>query len=187
MDHALTALEGATLVRLARAAIEDALVPRDAVASVRRSIELTAGLAGPRGVFVTLERTEDGRRALRGCIGSTEADEPLHEAVVAAAVHAALHDPRFTPLTLDEYPSIALSVSALTPPSSLLAEAMVAGVDGVILEHPPGRAVFLPEVASDHGWTREELLVQLCRKGGLSDRAWREATLLGFRSQKFRG
>ena len=56
-----------------------------------------------------------------------------------------------------------------------------------ILEHPNGRAVFLPEVASDHGRTREELLVQLCRKGGLSDRAWREATLLGFRSQKFRG
>ncbi|HJQ96788.1 MAG TPA: AmmeMemoRadiSam system protein A [Candidatus Polarisedimenticolaceae bacterium] len=181
----LTATEGAALVRLARAAIEDRLLPRDAVAAVLRSIELTPGLLEPRGVFVTLHAPEGGRRRLRGCIGSTEAESPAHEAVLDAAVHAAFRDPRFPPLTPEEYPLVDVSVSVLTLPRVVTAENVVPGEDGVILEHPQGRAIFLPEVAAEHGWSREDLLVQLCRKARVPEGAWREATLFSFRSQKF--
>ena len=183
----LTAVEGEALVRLARAAIEDRLSPRDAVAAVLRSIEMTAGLAGPRGVFVTLHARDGAQRVLRGCIGSTEAAAPAHEAVVDAAIHAAFHDPRFAPLTLEEYPVVEVSVSELTPSRPAAPSSVVLGEDGVILEHPAGRSIFLPEVAAEHGWTLEQLLVQLCRKARLPDGAWREATLLTFRSQKFGG
>jgi AmmeMemoRadiSam system protein A len=181
----LTAIEGEVLVRLARAAIEDALSARGAVAAVLGSIELTGGLREPRGAFVTLQAREGAGRVLRGCIGSTEAVSPAHEAVREAAFHAAFHDPRFVPLTIEEYPLVALSVSVLTPPAPVAPERVVPGEDGVILEHRHGRSVFLPEVAEEHAWTREQLLVQLCRKAGLPDGAWRDAALLAFRSQKF--
>lgn len=187
MSAFLTPLEGDGLVRLARAAIEDRLEPRKALDAVRRALEMTAGLTAPRAVFVTLlEPAPDGRRSLRGCIGSTEAEAPAHEAVIDAAVHAAFHDPRFAPLTLEEYARVAVSVSALTPAVPVVSiDAIVPGEDGVVLEHRLGRAIFLPEVAVEHGWTREQLLLHLCRKGGLPDGAWRDGRLLSFRSQKF--
>jgi AMMECR1 domain-containing protein len=37
-----------------------------------------------------------------------------------------------------------------------------------------GRAVFLPEVAIEQKWTKEETLSYLSRKAGLSTDAWRE-------------
>jgi AmmeMemoRadiSam system protein A len=181
----LSAPEGEVLVRLARAAIEDRLSPRDAIAAVLGTVALTEGLHEARGVFVTLYAEEGGRPALRGCIGSTEAVLPVHEAVLEAAVHAAFHDPRFAPLTLPEYASVRLSVSALTPPETVAPDRVVAGEDGVILEHPAGRAIFLPEVAAERGWSREQLFAQLCRKARLPDDAWRAATLFAFRSQRF--
>ena len=189
MSDVLTPLEGGGLVRLARAAIEDRLEPRDAVGAVLRALAMTAGLTAPRAVFVTLQQpAPDGRRALRGCIGSTEADTPAHDAVVDAAVQAAFHDPRFSPLTVEEYASIVVSVSALTPAGPVASvDAIVPGEDGLILEHRLGRAVFLPEVAAELGWSREQLLHRLCRKAGLADGAWRGGRLLSFRSQKFGG
>jgi len=65
------------------------------------------------------------------------------------------------------------------------AESVIAGEDGVILEHPAGHALFLPEVAAERGWSREQLFAQLCRKARVPEGAWREAALLAFRSQKF--
>lgn len=185
MTCILTVQEGEGLVRLARAAIEDRLEPRDAVREVLRALDLTPGLAAPRAVFVTLLEGPAG--ALRGCIGSTEADAPAHEAVVDAAIQAAFQDPRFAPLTVEEYRSIDVSVSALTPARLVSTEQIVLGEDGVILEHRLGRAVFLPEVAAEHRWTLDQLLLHLCRKAGVPDGSWRDGRLLAFRSQKFGG
>ena len=185
MSELLTAQEGEGLVRLARAAIEDRLDPRDAVREALRDLDMSPGLIAPRAVFVTLLEGPEG--LLRGCIGSTEADAPAHEAVVEAAIQAAFQDPRFTPMTVEEYPSIDVSVSALTPAREVSPETIVLGEDGVILEHRRGRAIFLPEVAVEHRWTLEQLLLQLCRKAGLPAASWREGRLLAFRSQKFGG
>ena len=188
MTDELTGVEGASLVRLARAAIEDRLERRGRLAAARESIELTDGLAAPRSVFVTLFSVSDGARTLRGCIGSMESSAPAVEAVVDAAIHAAFHDPRFTPLTVEEYPTVAVLVSALSPPSPVESvESIVPGEHGVSLEHPRGRSVFLPEVAAEHGWTRDQLLAQLCLKASLPEGAWREGRLFAFRSQKFGG
>ncbi|MGC4115380.1 MAG: AmmeMemoRadiSam system protein B [Myxococcales bacterium] len=72
-----------------------------------KSIELTPELAAryprlltQRGAFVTLR--EDGQ--LRGCIGTLVANKPLAEDVIENAVHAAIHDSRFKPVTVDELP-----------------------------------------------------------------------------------
>jgi len=182
VSAALSPAEGASLLALGRAAIEDRLLGGGVLARVRAGTALTGALGGLRACFVTLEAHD----ALRGCIGSTEPRHPAHEAVVRAAVAAAFDDPRFSPLTAPELPAVSLSVSALSAMTPLTTvEALVLGVHGVALQAANGGAIFLPEVAPNHGWSRDELLRQLARKAGLSDEGWREGRLYVFSSQRF--
>jgi uncharacterized protein len=187
MTPTLSPQEGAALVALARAAIEDRLHGSGVLAEARAAIRLTEGIRSRRGCFVTLKAPDrSGRLALRGCIGSIEARLPAHEAVVESAVLAAFEDPRFPPLGRDEFVSVALSVSALTPPTPVPShETIVAGRHGVLLEVSGRRAVFLPEVASEQGWTTVQLLENLSLKAGLGRAAWREARLFVFLSERF--
>jgi AmmeMemoRadiSam system protein A len=178
----LTPAEGGTLLALARAAIEDRLRTDGTLSRVRSGIPITPALAEPRGVFVTLKAPE----VLRGCIGSILPSSPLHEAVVEAALGAAFEDPRFPPVTAEEYPALRLSASVLTalePAASK--DAIVPGTHGVHLSSGPRRAVFLPQVAAEQGWSTDELLEALARKAGLPRDGWRRAVLSVFRSQNF--
>jgi AmmeMemoRadiSam system protein A len=187
MSATLSLAEGASLVALARAAIEERLFGAGVLAEVRAAIEITEAMTAPRGCFVTLKTPDpSGRLALRGCIGSIEARLPAHEAVVESALLAAFDDPRFAPLRREEYVSVALAVSALTPMEPVpSAEAIVAGRHGVLLEAAGRRAVFLPEVAAEQGWTTVEMLEHLARKAGLRPEAHREARLFVFLSERF--
>ncbi len=183
----LTDDEGATLLALARAAIEQRLFENDVLSTMRATMALTPALAELRACFVTLKLPDaSGGLQLRGCVGSVEARRPAHEAIVDAAREAAFSDPRFPPLTTDEYPDLVLSISVLTAMSPVEShEAIVVGRDGVALETSAGSALFLPEVAVENGWTREVLLAQLARKAGLPAEAWRRARLSTFQSQGF--
>ena len=133
-----------------------------------------APLEEPGAVFVTLER--EGR--LRGCIGSYQARRPLVEDVAENAFAAAFLDPRFRPLSREEMGGLDLHISLLTPPVPLeaanrgeLLATLRPGVDGLLLEDPPHRATFLPQV-----WEAlpdpEEFLDQLLVKGGLARGHW---------------
>jgi AMMECR1 domain-containing protein len=53
-------------------------------------------------------------------------------------------------------------------------EAIRVGVDGVVIRKNGRSAVFLPHVATEQGWTRDEMLDQLCAKAGLDPGCWRE-------------
>jgi AmmeMemoRadiSam system protein A len=119
-------------------------------------------------------------------MGIIEAREPLVDAVVSAAVSAA-HDPRFPELELDELPAMELEISALSPTSRVPGpEAIQVGRHGVVLSKGGRRAVFLPQVAPEQGWTRDEMLDQLARKAGLPSDAWRQgATFEVFTAQVF--
>jgi AmmeMemoRadiSam system protein A len=187
MSAGLTPDEGVALLALARAAIEDRLFHDGALANARRTVAVTPALQAPRACFVTLKaQTADGALRLRGCIGSTEARLPAHEAVVASALDAAFADPRFAALTREEHPVLVVSVSALTPMVRVeSAEAIVVGRDGVVLECDGRRALFLPEVATEQGWTVAQMLEQLARKAGFPATAWRRARLSTFQSESF--
>jgi len=187
MSAKLSAEEGAALVGLARAAIEDRLFHDGALAAALRTIALTPGLAEKRACFVTLKTPgADGTLELRGCIGSTEARLPAHEAAIASALDAAFDDPRFAPLAPREHPGLVLSVSVLTPFTPVPgAESIVPGRDGVALAAQGRRALFLPEVAAEEGWSRIELLQHLCKKAGLPTNAWLGAKLSTFQSERF--
>lgn len=187
MTARLTEAEGAALLALARAAVEDALFDNQALAKARSRITMTPALTARRACFVTLKiKARDGALQLRGCIGTFEADEPAHEAVAAAARDAAFADPRFPPLTREEHRSVVISVSALTPMAPVgSADDIVLGRDGVVLEASGHRALFLPQVAKEHGWTVPELLAQLAEKAGLPRDAWRRGRLLTFEADSF--
>jgi AmmeMemoRadiSam system protein A len=128
-----------------------------------------------RGAFVTLKK--DGH--LRGCIGHMAEDRPLGQVVGAMALQAAFNDRRFEPVSLRELPALEIEISVLTPRQRAAGpEAIRVGVDGVYLEKDGRSAVFLPQVAPEQGWDRDQLLDALCRKAGLPAGAWREGAEL---------
>ena len=174
------------LHRLAILAVEDAVLgpSPSRTETVRRTLDgLPAGLKSPAGAFVTLKRHGD----LRGCIGTIEPREPLYQAVLDNGDNAARHDPRFRPVQASELKDLEVEVSVLTPPRPVAGwEEFRVGEQGIILSKGGRRAVFLPEVAVEQGWTREETLSHLARKAGLPADAWREgASLAVFTSTKF--
>jgi AmmeMemoRadiSam system protein A len=144
-----------------------------------RSLPVTPGsypapLEEPGAVFVTLEL----RGRLRGCIGSYLARRTLVKDVAENAYAAAFRDPRFPPLTPEELQELDLHISLLTPPVPLEArsrEELLAtlrpGVDGLLLEDPPHRSTFLPQV-----WEAlpdpNDFLDELLLKGGLRKGHW---------------
>jgi len=121
------------------------------------------------GVFVTLHKAGH----LRGCIGRPLGDRPLGAALREVALEAAFDDPRFPPLRPDEWPQVELEISLLEEPRPVAGPGGIeAGRHGVLLDCDGRRALFLPQVAAEQGWTREELLAALCRKAGLPRDAW---------------
>jgi AmmeMemoRadiSam system protein B/AmmeMemoRadiSam system protein A len=154
---------GQTLLAIARSAIDAKLLGNG------QTVE--AGWLRQAGAtFVTL--TKDGE--LRGCIGSLEARRPLGADVAENAVAAAFRDPRFAPLTAEEWPSVRVEVSLLSAPKPIrfadeadLLSQIRAGEDGLILECDGRRATFLPQV-----WEslpdKVLFLRELVRKAGLA-------------------
>ena len=135
------------------------------------------------GVFVTLHV---GSR-LQGCIGVVEPEEPLGDAIVRCAASAALEDPRFTPLRVDQLSELSIEISILSPPAPISAEAIELGRHGLLVALHAQRGLLLPQVALEHHLTREQFLEETCRKAGLPREAWRDplARLSGFTCEVF--
>ncbi len=125
-----------------------------------------------RAVFVTLRK--DGQ--LRGCVGNILPRQPLHEAVRDMAIHAAVHDGRFRPVTLEELKDIRLEISMLSVPRRVKsAEEVVMKEHGVIVTKGSRQGVFLPKVADETEWSKEEFLSELCtQKAKLPADCWKD-------------
>ena len=162
----LSSDERRDLLRLARASI---VVAFDPAVPVPR-IALTHLLIKPTAAFVSLHC--EGR--LRGCVGTVTADKPLHETISHMARSAAFDDPRFAPLEANELPAIEIEISRLSRMVAAEPTMVRPGVHGVCISCGSQRAVFLPQVAATHGWDRETLLDELCRKALLPCSAWRQ-------------
>ena len=128
-------------------------------------------LRAPAGAFVTLKK----HGSLRGCIGFIEARMPLWQAIARGAVSAALRDSRFSPVRPDELAALDLEVSVLGPLAPIPSwQAFRPGRDGIVLQKDGRQSLFLPEVATEQGWSREDTLHHLSLKAGLPGDAWRE-------------
>jgi len=170
------------LVEIAREAIET-YVKTGKTISVK---ETDPRLRKMEGAFVTLRK--HGR--LRGCIGHIIARGPLYQTVRDVAISAAVQDARFRPVTQKELKDIDIEVSVLSVPERIKDPTIIKpGVHGVIVSRGLfNRGVFLPEVATDQGWGREEFLSNLCsHKAGLSPNAWKDpkTKLEIFTTEKF--
>lgn len=125
-----------------------------------------------RGVFVTLKIGGH----LRGCIGRIKASgEPLWQVVRDMAVAAAFEDPRFEPLTRPECQHLEIEISILSEPTEIGDwQDIKLGTHGVIVKKGRQSGVFLPQVATETGWTLEEFLAELCeQKAGLDRDAYK--------------
>ncbi len=160
--------KGQTLLHLARAAIAREL------GFVSHDLPRTAWLEEPGATFVTL--TLHGQ--LRGCIGSLEAHRPLIDDVRHNAVAAAFSDPRFDPLSKQEFADVLVDVSLLSTPLPILFSSerdalarLHPGKDGVILEYGRLRATYLPQV-----WAQlpdpQSFIAHLKNKAGLPEDFW---------------
>jgi AmmeMemoRadiSam system protein A len=129
------------------------------------------GLLRERGAFVTLKKHGE----LRGCIGHLIGDRPLYLVVQNVAVSAAVGDPRFPPVTEEELSDLEIEISVLSPLEQVESvDQIQVGLHGVIIHRGQKQAVYLPQVAPEQGWGREEMLANLCLKAGLSKDAWRK-------------
>ncbi len=159
---------GQVLLPLARAAIAAQL---GAAVAAR---EDAAWLSQLRATFVTLTYNNQ----LRGCIGTLQASRPLVADVKANAINAAFRDPRFKPLTAQEYATLIVEVSVLSPVSGIAfrdeqhALAQIRpGIDGIIFEYGHHRSTFLPQVWEQFSDT-QTFMGHLKNKAGLPPDFW---------------
>jgi len=138
-------------------------------------------LLAPGGVFVTLKN--HGR--LRGCIGTFESPRPLVETVQQMAV-AAARDPRFlsNPIRAEELADIDIEISVLSPLEKTTdpLKEIELGRHGISIHSPHGSGCFLPQVATETGWSKEEFLSMCCsHKAGLPPDAWKRSDVAVYR------
>jgi len=155
---------GSTLLSIARASIDAELQKRDLIERNE------SWLAQAGASFVTLTRAG----SLRGCIGSLEAVRPLGADVAQNARGAAFRDPRFAPVSAEEWRQCRVEVSLLSTPKPLrfadeddLLSQLSPGEDGVILEGGGKRGTFLPQVWEGLPEPRR-FMGELMKKAGLA-------------------
>ncbi|KAK3305748.1 AMMECR1 domain-containing protein [Chaetomium strumarium] len=130
-----------------------------------------------------------GERSLRGCIGTFEPQD-LDEGLSSYALISALQDMRFNPITARELPSLEVAVTLLTDFEDA-DDAMdwELGIHGLRISfYYQGKrygATYLPDVAVEQGWTKEETIVSLMRKAGWVGRKdrWQDVDLKVVRYQ----
>ena len=163
--------EGEEGLKLARAAIVEQLSKNS---RMQAPDNLPVSFEEKRGVFVTLNKHEN----LRGCIGYPYPIFKLEDAIIDAAISAALNDPRFPPVALDEFKDVTIELTILTTPQVLkvepgkLPEQIEIGKHGLIVKRGIYQGLLLPQVATENKWSAEEFLCQTCWKAGLPQDAW---------------
>jgi AmmeMemoRadiSam system protein B/AmmeMemoRadiSam system protein A len=124
------------------------------------------------GAFVTL----NSNGQLRGCIGNLIGNQPLYVTVRDMAIAAATEDPRFPSVELPELKNIEIEISVLSEMERVdSADKIILGTHGVLIRRGFKSGVFLPQVATETGWSKEEFLNNLCsHKAGLPQDAWKD-------------
>ena len=167
----LSTVDKQQLKQIALQSIKDQLAGKPiAQPTIRSSI-----LNSKCGAFVSLHK--HGR--LRGCIGHFGEDYPLHEIVARMARAAAFEDPRFMPVTSDELADVDIEISVLTPMRRIQSiDEFQLHRHGIYIRKGYHSGTFLPQVADEVNWTKEEFLGHCAQdKAGIGWDGWRDAEL----------
>ncbi|KAI4269385.1 MAG: hypothetical protein L6R38_007487 [Xanthoria sp. 2 TBL-2021] len=132
-----------------------------------------------------------GHKSLRGCIGTFEAQE-LASGLEKYALTAAFDDTRFSPIRSVELPTLANHITLLhtfTPCAHPLDWSL--GTHGLRISFTyHGRrfgATYLPDVAVEQGWSKEETIVSLMRKAGWTGRSRDWSTVGDLKAVRYEG
>ncbi|KAL8593820.1 hypothetical protein ACOMHN_064017 [Nucella lapillus] len=119
-------------------------------------------------IFVTWRQ---GRhRRVRGCRGIFD-HRPLHANLADMAIDSAIRDRRYAAISMQEVPELVCSLSILLRfEQAQHCFDWEVGVHGIriFLQTPQGTlsSTFLPEIASDNGWTQLQTIDELLKKAG---------------------
>ena len=140
-------------------------------------------LIQPFGAFVTLKENGD----LRGCIGRFEATEPLYKVIQEMAVAASTQDSRFPEVKPSEFKEIDIEISVLTPMRKINSiDEFQLGKQGIYMKKGYSTGTFLPQVATETGWTKEEFLGHCARdKAHIGWDGWKDAELYVYEAYVF--
>jgi AmmeMemoRadiSam system protein A len=126
------------------------------------------------GAFVTLKTNGN----LRGCLGRFTSDMPLWKTVQVMAAAAATEDPRFfgNRLRPEELEQLNIEISVLSPLQKTDDPLSIElGRDGIFIKRGIHTGCFLPQVATETGWSKREFLSNCCaHKAGLPPDAWQD-------------
>jgi len=127
------------------------------------------------GAFVTLKINGN----LRGCIGRFISSDPLYEVVKTSALSSAFEDPRFPPLTKEEYAKTNIEITVLGPLQKINGpDDIILGKHGIYIKKDFRTGTMLPQVAIEQGWSAEQFLGYTSRdKAGLGWDGWKDAEL----------
>lgn len=183
-EFSFTSEEQAMLLDMARKGVEAAVLgSKDSAFRDRQ--EYPKSLHRRCGAFVTLYQN----KKLRGCIGRMTSDIPLYKLVREMAVAAALYDDRFYPVGKNDLKDLDIEITLLSPLVPVTdVKQIELGKHGILIEGRGRSGVFLPQVATETGWTLEEFLGHCSRdKAGLGWEGWKTARLYVFTGKILHG
>jgi MEMO1 family protein len=169
----LTNKDKKELLKIARTTLEQYI--RDNKTPEINASGFSEALKTSSGAFVTLK--EDG--VLRGCIGRFIAEEPLYQVVQQMVIASSTQDNRFQPVEAKEVQEISIEISVLSPMRKINSiDEIVMGRDGIYIKKGYLSGTFLPQVATETGWSKEDFLGHCSRdKAGLGWNGWKDAEI----------
>ncbi|TFH28788.1 MAG: TIGR00296 family protein [Promethearchaeota archaeon] len=180
MDMEITHETGKLLIEFARQNIEHYLnhgKPLPVPSEIKEKFDHKSG------AFVTLSVYEKAGNPLRGCIGYILPYFPLWETVSKVSIAAAVDDPRFPAVKIQDMERIIVEVSVLTVPKQILVKTpneylskIQIGRDGLIVSQDGRQGLLLPQVPVEHGrnWDVQTFLEHTCEKAWLPRNAWKD-------------
>jgi MEMO1 family protein len=182
INIALSTSDKKILLKVAREAISEYLTTGK-IPEIDPPIESPL-LQSTCGAFVTLNKNEH----LRGCIGHMEANLPMWRVVQQMAVASATKDYRFSRVDKKELCDLKIEISIITPLKRIKsADEFILGKHGIYIKNGPSSGTFLPQVALQTGWSKEELLGHCAQeKAGLAWSDWKSAELYTYEAQVFK-
>ena len=169
------------LLKLARKTIEQLFEKNEsdnlADSLILRKINIRAG------VFVTLTKKGD----LRGCIGRMDAQQDIIEVVKKMSVAAATQDARFSKINKKELKNLHIEISVVGPKIKINSiDEYDINRHGIYIQKGALSGTYLPQVAKETLWDKEELLGRCSRdKAGIGWYGWREADLFVYEVVSF--
>lgn len=100
---------------------------------------------------------------------------------------AAFEDPRFTPLREEELDDVQIEISVLTPLKRIHSiDEFQYGKQGIYMRKGWRSGTFLPQVADEVNWTKEEFLGHCAQdKAGIGWDGWKTAELYTYEAIVF--